>query len=230
MDRSGLNPLRQIIFPGWAVPPKLYAGLQSFAVQSAIFDFGFFSPDREFRFEPPGDTENCFITGHSLGAAMALNTACHCPAVKALVLFSPFARFTSDKDYDAWPEEMLYSMIRQFDRKPRSVLKSFYRKMAYPGKFRISHFPTPNFRAMRMGLACLAEIDLRDILEKISIPTLIIQGEQDLITTPAMADFLKKHLSRVEVISVKNAGHCLTFEITPEHKSQISGFLRRSIK
>lgn len=65
--------------------------------------------------------------------------------------------------------------------------------------------------------------DYRKDLEKITAPTLVIQGEKDLLLPVHLANEVHKHIKGSEFIVVSNAGHTLNLEHVPE----VCGYVKR---
>lgn len=67
--------------------------------------------------------------------------------------------------------------------------------------------------------------DYRPNLEKINSPTLIIQGEKDLLLPVHLANEVHKHIKNSEFKIVANAGHTLNLEHVPEVCGYVKEFL-----
>ncbi len=67
--------------------------------------------------------------------------------------------------------------------------------------------------------------DYRKELEKIKAPTLVIQGEKDLLLPVHLANEVHLHIPGSKFIVVKNAGHTLNLEYVPEVCGYIKDFL-----
>ena len=67
--------------------------------------------------------------------------------------------------------------------------------------------------------------DYRQNLEKINAPTLIIQGEKDLLLPVHLANEVHKHIKHSKFKVIKNAGHTLNLEHVPEVCGDIKEFL-----
>ncbi len=67
--------------------------------------------------------------------------------------------------------------------------------------------------------------DYRKELEKIKTPTLVIQGEKDLLLPVHLANEVHLHISGSKFIVVKNAGHTLNIEHVHEVCAYIKDFL-----
>jgi pimeloyl-ACP methyl ester carboxylesterase len=67
--------------------------------------------------------------------------------------------------------------------------------------------------------------DYRKDLEKITAPTLIIQGEKDLLLPVHMAKEVQLHTDNSKLVVIKNAGHTLNLEFVTEVCHEIKLFL-----
>jgi 3-oxoadipate enol-lactonase len=61
--------------------------------------------------------------------------------------------------------------------------------------------------------------DFRDCLRSVAEPTLIIVGDQDAITPPAVAESMNKEISHAKLVIIKGAGHLSPME-QPEQVNQ----------
>ena len=86
----------------------------------------------------------------------------------------------------------------------------------------LNQSPESIFNLMR---ATKERKDYRKELEKITIPTLIIQGEKDLLLPVHLANEVHLHIPHSKLIVVKNAGHTLNLEHVPEVCKDILEFL-----
>ena len=78
------------------------------------------------------------------------------------------------------------------------------------------------FNLMR---ATKARGDFRQELEKILLPTLIIQGEKDLLLPVHLANEVHLHIKNSKLVIIKNAGHTLNLEHVEEVCGNINNFL-----
>lgn len=74
-------------------------------------------------------------------------------------------------------------------------------------------------------LAMLSRTDTTDYLEKIKIPALIICGEQDTLTPPAVMQKMADKIKSSTFVEIKNSGHMSPIEQPEEVNSAISNFL-----
>lgn len=67
--------------------------------------------------------------------------------------------------------------------------------------------------------------DYRKELKKIKAPTLVIQGEKDMLLPVHLAEEVQKNIADSKLIIVKNAGHTLNLEHVEEVSAYINEFL-----
>jgi pimeloyl-[acyl-carrier protein] methyl ester esterase len=67
--------------------------------------------------------------------------------------------------------------------------------------------PLPGTDAALQALAALAECDLRDRLSLIDLPTLIMNGDRDVICLPQASQFLEEGISGARRIEFAGCGH-----------------------
>lgn len=77
-------------------------------------------------------------------------------------------------------------------------------------------------------LAMLGRTDTTANLEKINIPTLLICGEQDALTPPAVMKEMFYKMKNAGLVEIKNAGHMTPIENPEEVTNAISAFLKRN--
>lgn len=68
--------------------------------------------------------------------------------------------------------------------------------------------------------------DYRKTLEKITIPTLVIQGEKDMLLPVHLANEVHLHINNSKFVVIKNAGHTLNLEHVPEVAEYVKDFLK----
>jgi 3-oxoadipate enol-lactonase len=78
-------------------------------------------------------------------------------------------------------------------------------------------------------IAMLSRTDTTPFLKKIEVPTLIICGEYDKLTPPAVMQEMHKKINGSEFIIVPKAGHMSPVENPDLVNREIEGFLKRRI-
>ena len=175
----------------------------------------------------------CIIIGLSYGSLVAQHFAVNHPTyLNKLILLSTFAHKTAYYDalelswwralevggYNLMLDIMLPSVLSEtyFANPliPIAAMKEL-RKEANQNADAI-------FNLMR---ATKEREDYRKSLVKIHCPTLIIQGEKDLLLPVHMANEVHLHISGSQLKVIKNAGHTLNLEFVPEVCALRKGFL-----
>ena len=72
--------------------------------------------------------------------------------------------------------------------------------------------------------ACDA-FDVRERLSEIRVPTLVLSGEEDLLTPPKYSDYLVQHIPGAKLVRFPQAGHLLPVEKPEEFNAAIEKFL-----
>ena len=67
--------------------------------------------------------------------------------------------------------------------------------------------------------------DSMAVLEKISVPTLVLVGEEDTLTTPADAAAMRGRISRAHLVDIPRAGHLSNLEAPEEFSAALADFL-----
>jgi pimeloyl-ACP methyl ester carboxylesterase len=75
-------------------------------------------------------------------------------------------------------------------------------------------------------LAMLGRNDTTEYLSKIKIPALVICGEFDALTPPAVMISLAEKINRVEFVLIKNSGHMSPIENPEEVNEAMKNFLK----
>lgn len=79
--------------------------------------------------------------------------------------------------------------------------------------------------AYRLGAAAVWLADQRDRTATIDVPTLILVGEEDAITPPALSEELHRIVSGSDLIRIPTAGHLANIERSDSFNSAIESFL-----
>lgn len=175
----------------------------------------------------------CTVIGLSYGSLVAQHFAVNHPTyLNKLILISTFAHKTAYYDalelswwralevggYNLMLDIMLPSVLSEtyFANPliPIAAMKEL-RKEANQNSEAI-------FNLMR---ATKEREDYRKNLEKIHCPTLIIQGEKDLLLPVHLAEEVQAHIAGSQLKVIKNAGHTLNLEFVPEVCALMKAFL-----
>ncbi len=69
--------------------------------------------------------------------------------------------------------------------------------------------------------------NLKDLLGQIKVPTLLLWGEDDLVTTMEVAEMFHKLIPNSELISIKNCGHAPMIEHPEWFSAEVKKFLAK---
>jgi pimeloyl-ACP methyl ester carboxylesterase len=163
------------------------------------------------------------LVGHSMGGAIALMLALDSAArLAGLVLVGTGARLRV-------APEILDAIPRDFEGTVERICRLCYGPAAPPemvarGIAEMQNVPPP----VLLGdfLAC-DRFDVRDRLSSISIPTLVVVGDQDLLTPPRYAAFLADRIPGARLHTVPGAGHMLPVEAPAPLAALLRPFLAR---
>ncbi len=162
--------------------------------------------------------ESVILCGHSMGGAIAQTCALRNEgSVKGLVLIGTGARLKvssqifEDVESGRGFTHMLYSKSTSEEKtsEANAIFSSVPAEVCYKDMF-----------------ACNA-FDLLDKVHLINQRTLIISGDEDLMTPPKYARFLNDKIKNSELVLVKNAGHMVGWEKPEEVNRAIYLFIKR---
>ncbi|TAD94726.1 MAG: alpha/beta hydrolase [Bacteroidetes bacterium] len=176
------------------------------------------------------------LIGISYGGAVAMRLmANHTDFVQKAVLMSTFAHKTS------YFEQVGYGWQKAVQAGGYPLMFDVMLPMVL-GKFYVENplIPLESMRNFRSGINENADAlvklmqatsesgDYRPNLRKIKIPTLIIHGKDDILTTPEMGKEIAKALENSEFVLLKQKGHTLNVEAIEETIELISNFLMKN--
>jgi pimeloyl-[acyl-carrier protein] methyl ester esterase len=160
------------------------------------------------------------LIGWSIGASVAMMLAAsHRLPVDSLVLVDGTPSFMTRDDFPhGLPAPSLRRMLKLADKDFSRAVREFHglllseEDQALPSADAIRDLLTnkhylPRQDAARRLLASLAVEDLRENLRSISIPCLLLHGDQDNICPPGASMYMKDRLARAEMITFPGAGH-----------------------
>ncbi len=181
--------------------------------------------------------EGAVLVGWSLGAHVALAAL---PLlgqrVSALVLVSGTPRFTLAK---GWPHGLEARSIRVLARSVgRDVARAaarFFDGMFVEGELdgegrrraeRVrAAVPPPDAAAALSGLEILEREDLRPLLERIDVPTLVVHGEADPICPVGAARAMASAIPNARLAMIRGAGHAPFLSRAGAFRDALGSFL-----
>ena len=163
------------------------------------------------------------LAGHSMGGAITLDFACQYPQrLLGMALISTGAKLGVSPDF--------LEILRQGKNTTN------LREMAYSAKTSDEIFRegekdyklTSNLVRFNDFLACNA-FDIRSSLPELSIPTLIICGDEDILTPVKYANYLQANLPQATTEIITQAGHMAMIEQPAAVNSALENFLKTLI-
>lgn len=166
------------------------------------------------------DLENVTIIGHSLGGTICLGVAAHSiPSVKKCVIISSGAKF--DK-----LDKRIHNMVQKHKMDWPYLLKclgSFYS----PAVLRaLLTFEESEICLKDFAIDC--ELDLEYTLKRIEIPTLIMVGQDDILTIPEYSFKMRKAIKDARLVLFPRCRHMLPLARKKDIAKLISRFVTKS--
>ena len=176
--------------------------------------------------------ERVCVVGFSLGGMIAMTLALEHPElVETLVLASTLCRA------DDSLQEKLEARIETAKREdpeasarlgaqqifsPRFIADEPQRVESFVG-WRTAMSQEPLFAAARASYG----FDVSSRLNEISVPTLVMYAEDDVITPPSDAELIIQSLPQTEEVRFPETGHMIPVEQPAEFETELSAFLTR---
>lgn len=165
--------------------------------------------------------ENVFVLGHSMGGAIAQQLALAAPpAVAGLILLGTGAKLRVSPQILAALEGDFETAIDHLNpffwgTETDYVLQEVYRQymLACAPEVMLGDF-----------IAC-NQFDLRDKLPQITLPTLVVSGQNDQMTPPKLGRYLAETLPNAEFTLLNDVGHMLMLEAPESVARLVHNFL-----
>ena len=172
------------------------------------------------------ELDTAIVVGHSFGGMAAAEFAARCPArVSRLVLIDALGLWLDEKpieDISGVPQERVTTILSGSTaltaellaqpEDPASIADFMVNR--FLAQAAVSHFIWP-----------IPDRDLRRRLYRISMPTLVLWGEDDQYISAVYADEFAKGLPAAEVELIPGTGHMPHLEDTPAVVARIARFL-----
>lgn len=184
--------------------------------------------------------EKVILLGWSMGAQIALQASAELShRLAGMVLVSATPRFTAADDFScALAPKEASGMRLKVQRNKERALNGFYTRMFTEGELE-SHYSAAEIKQLLSGIAtpdivgvldaldALSGADMRPLLPAVDVPTLILNGGQDLICLPQASSYLKAHIRGAEQIVYHHCGHAPFLTHSEQFNADIICFARR---
>ncbi len=179
--------------------------------------------------------EGVTLLGWSLGSLLAQYIASQYPEyIKKLILFCSTPCFRQRQD---WPcaieDKVLTGFAADLMQDYQGTLTRFLalqfmgaqnpKENLRQARELVFAKPPPQREMLQLGLQLLETCDLRDQLDAIHCPVLIINGERDALVPTSAARFLVEHLNNSRGVIIKGAGHAPFLS----HRENVRYFVER---
>jgi len=164
------------------------------------------------------------LVGWSMGGMLALKMAAIAEGnIRALVLVSTTPKFIKSPDF---PYGLPLALLRRLEKRVRIEGTAAFHNLVFKNRRSIglAHL---SWEEVGKEFNQLAQIDLRGLLSKVSIPTLIIHGDRDEICLPSAAEYMKENISGSELVMLPGVGHAPMVEVPELFNSQLDRFIEK---
>jgi pimeloyl-[acyl-carrier protein] methyl ester esterase len=179
------------------------------------------------------------LLGWSLSVSLILKLmSSHPLPVDSLVLIDGTPCFVSREDFPyGLPQVVVQRMIKRLDSNFTRALGEFHglllsteeEKMEKKDKIwdlLTNEQYLPKLEVARDLLRSLAFEDLRDEVSTITLPTLLMHGEQDKICPAGASQYMKEHLGSAEIALFPEAGHAPFLTRAEDFNTLLNTFLQ----
>jgi pimeloyl-ACP methyl ester carboxylesterase len=174
------------------------------------------------------------VAGLSFGGALALELYRRHPAVpRTLVLAGAYAGWPGSLPREAAEQRLQQSL--QFSDLPAAqfvaaMVASMFSESAPPERVAefvasVSRFHPAGFRAMARSTA---EADLRDVLARIDVPTLLLYGDKDVRAPLYVGEALHLAIPASRLVVLPGVGHVSSVEAAERFTSEVRAFLHET--
>lgn len=177
------------------------------------------------------------LVGWSMGGLVAMKLAEQYPErINKLILLAATPCFSKK---DAWKEAMERKVLKNFraayNKEPKETLDKFSyltvegstNQRAWLRKLKNMCDVEMSQNALKKGLLILEDTDLRNVLTRLKVPTLMMFGENDSLIPLRVESEIKKRNPDIETVVIKSAGHIFFMTDTKQVARRITEHVLR---
>jgi pimeloyl-ACP methyl ester carboxylesterase len=175
--------------------------------------------------------EHPHVLGLSWGGALALELYRRHPALpRSLVLAGAYAGWAGSLP-PAVVQERLARFLDEMDRPPMEWIPGYISGLLTANASRevVAELTSLMSDVRPVGAAimlqAMAEADLRDVLPRVAVPTLLIYGEFDVRSPLAVGEALHASIPGSSLVVLRGVGHASSFEVPDEFNRAVRSFL-----
>lgn len=172
------------------------------------------------------------VAGLSWGGGLALELYRRHPTVpRTLILASAYAGWAGSLPADV-AEQRLQFMLRNTERPPDewapALIKTLLSDAAPADMAEELESIIAEFHpsGTRVAMRAFAEADLRDVLARIDIPTLLLCGEKDVRAPQHVWEPLHSRIRGCKLVIIPEVGHMVDMEASERFNAEVRAFLR----
>ena len=172
--------------------------------------------------------ETVTLLGWSLGGMLAQELAARFPArIERLILVATTPRFVVAPNWQfGLADSAVRALARDFKRAPDPTLENFWRRQFHgEGSIPSPRLPQVEPATALAGLELLRQVDLREKLPRITVPTLVLHGSTDVIIPIAAGRFIAATLPQARFYEVSGCGHAPFLSAVERVSAAIRQFL-----
>lgn len=176
--------------------------------------------------------ERPHVAGLSFGGGLALELYRRHPTVpRTLVLASAYAGWGGSLPADV-VEQRLQQALREAELPPEQVARAWMPTLlpeSAPAEMvaeLVSILSEFHPAGHRVWSRAFAEADLRDVLPRIDVPTLLLYGDKDVRSPLNVAQELHSNIPASKLVVIPGVGHMIDIEAAERFNDEVRNFLR----
>jgi pimeloyl-[acyl-carrier protein] methyl ester esterase len=184
------------------------------------------------------------LLGWSMGGQIALemlkqksahkcdDPGCGHNPIGSLILISSTPKFVNSDDFPVGMNKAVFNKFKKgLKDSPEKTMSDFYHLMFSDNEDLSLYLSgiqtqTPSHNTLLNSMESFEKSDERNVLPKISVPTLIITGDSDAIIDPKASMFLSQEIKNSTLKVFKGAGHAPHLTREKEVADEIREFIR----
>ncbi|MDH3976190.1 MAG: alpha/beta fold hydrolase [Deltaproteobacteria bacterium] len=174
------------------------------------------------------------LVGWSRGAMVILDFVVkHSHSASLVCLVGGTPKFTREEGFDhGLPSKdvkgMKLKLKRDFERSIRDFRQTIADDIDEEKKEILMNCPLPAREAAKAGLKELMEVDLRDSIERVKIPALLVHGKNDPVCMPGASEYMANRIEKAALHFIESAGHVPFLSHEEKFNSLLEDFIRRN--